>query len=84
MLCNIGMASFVVPAIAICAAVSAQTIQITSPVSGAVFAPGQTIPVSVNADPSVFQAVGVGGKYPIGPSPVLTAPPYQFQLPTPT
>jgi len=78
------LAGSAVPVVAICAAVPAQTIQITSPASGAVFAPGQTIPVSVNADPSVFQAVGVGGKYPIGPSPVLTAPPYQFQLPTPT
>jgi len=72
------------PALTLLASLAAapQTISITSPANGDIFHPGQAIPVTVDADPTVFRAVGVGGKYPIGRR-SLTAPPYRFQLPIP-
>ena len=81
------LARLAVPVFAVCVAASslpAQTVQIASPASGALFNPGQTIPVTVNADPSAFQTVVVAGQFPIGVSQILTAPPYQFQLQIPS
>jgi hypothetical protein len=60
-----------------------QTLQITSPANGAVFSPGQTIPVTISAAPSAFRTVAVAGDLPIRPSRPLTAPPYEFRMPTP-
>jgi hypothetical protein len=76
-----------VPLFALCvgaSSLSAQTVQITSPANGTLFNPGQTIPVTVSADPSAFQSVAVAAKWPIGLSQVLTAPPYQFQMQIPS
>jgi hypothetical protein len=61
----------------------AQTLQITSPAKGAVFHPGQTIPVTLSAAPSAFRTVAVAGDLPIRPSRPLTAPPYEFRMQTP-
>ena len=62
----------------------AQTLQITSPADGTVVAPGQVVTVTVAASPtSAFQAVIIVGGDPIGFSPVLVAPPYQFSIPIP-
>ncbi len=63
-------------------AAAPQTISITSPVEGEELHPGRPIPVTVNADPSVFQEVSVTGNDPIGRQ-SLIAPPYRFQLPIP-
>ena len=60
----------------------AQALQITSPANGTVVAPGQNIGVTV-ASSGTFQEVVVIGTGPIGMSPILTAPPYQFSVAIP-
>jgi Bacterial Ig domain/IPT/TIG domain len=62
----------------------AQTLQITSPVDGAVVRPGQTLTISVSASPpSAFQSMIIIGQGPLGYSQILTGPPYQFSLQVP-
>ncbi len=75
------------PLIILCISVALQaqpSLRITSPTDGTVFNPGQTIPVMVNAAPATFQTVIVAGDLPLGFSQILTAPPYQFQMPIPS
>lgn len=62
----------------------AQTLQITSPPSGTVVHPGQTVTVTVADSPTgSFQQVIVIGQGAIGFSQLLTAPPYQFSITIP-
>lgn len=60
-------------------------LQITSPSSGTVVSPGQTIAVTVTVSPgaSVAEMIIIG-EDPIGFSQVLTSSPYQFTLQLPT
>jgi len=58
------------------------TLQITSPVNGAVFSPGQTIQVSVSSSGGLSPVFVVGQN--IGFSTALSAPPYNFSLQIPT
>ena len=59
-------------------------LQITSPVNGAVFSPGQTVAVTVNPSGSGFSYIGVFGEDPLGFSALVSTAPYQFSLPIPT
>ncbi|MGA3019850.1 MAG: Ig-like domain-containing protein [Bryobacteraceae bacterium] len=61
-----------------------QTVQITSPQDGSVVSSGQTLTVTVTADPSAVQGVAVLGQSPLGSAPLLTAPPYQFNIDIPS
>ncbi|HEY1206582.1 MAG: Ig-like domain-containing protein [Bryobacteraceae bacterium] len=62
----------------------AQTLQITSPVDGAVVRPGQAVAVSVSASGASFQRMVVIGWNPIGLSQILAAPPWQFLVQIPS
>ena len=70
------------PAWILTASLSAQTLQIVSPVEGTVFHPGQTMVVTVDATPLAFKTVVVGGI--LGPPQSLSAPPYQFRMRIPS
>lgn len=70
-------------ALALASLVSAQKLQITSPASGTVANPGQTLTVTVAASGGTFKGVAVIGENPIGMSEFLTSPPYQFTIPIP-
>ena len=59
------------------------TVEITSPANGAVVYAGHTLLVVVKATPLAFQSVDVGLHAPIGNLWMLTAPPYEFQIPIP-
>jgi hypothetical protein len=61
--------------------ISASELTITSPTTGTVVVPGQTIPVSVSAR-STFQAIQVIGEN-IGITPPKQNPPYSFVLTVP-
>jgi hypothetical protein len=66
-------------------AASTQTLQITSPSADTVVNPGQMLGVTVVETPSgSFTQVVIIGENPIGFSPILTAPPYQFTIQIPT
>ena len=60
-------------------------LQITSPVDGSVFEPGQSITVNVSVDPSAsFTSVGIVVEdVGFGPAAIRTAPPYSFVLTLP-
>jgi uncharacterized protein YjdB len=58
----------------------AQTLQITAPADGALVYSGQTLTVTVNADPLAFQSVTVFSPDTEGKGTVLIAPPYQFSV----
>jgi len=62
---------------------SAQKLRITSPASGSVAYSGQTLLLTVDADPSTFRSVGILTDGRIGAVADLTAPPYRFSLPIP-
>ena len=70
-------------AVVAASALSAQTLQITSPSMGAVVNPGQSVAVTVSAT-GVFQQIFVVGADPIGISQTLSSPPYQFAIQIPT
>jgi hypothetical protein len=57
-------------------------LQIASPANGTVISSGRSFTVTVRADPSAFQLVGVIGGGPLGQTRALTAPPYQFTMST--
>jgi hypothetical protein len=61
---------------------AASGLTISAPLDGTSASPGTTLPVTVAASGS-FMEVVVVGEGPIGFSRVLTAPPYQFNLPLP-
>ena len=63
---------------------AAQSLQITSPASGTVANPGQTLTVSVAASGGTFQQVYILGQDPIPISQPLSSPPYQFTIQVPT
>jgi hypothetical protein len=64
---------------------SSPPIQITSPLNGAVFAPGSSIPVTVATAPNItLGQVAIVGQFPIGASTVLTSSPFQFSLAIPS
>ena len=56
------------------------TIRITSPAEGAIFHPGDTVPVSVSTSGAKFIMMSIEVGTPIDNSQVLTAPPYKFSL----
>jgi uncharacterized protein YjdB len=60
-----------------------QTLQISSPADGAVVTPGQTLTVTVNADPAAVSGVIIIGQTTLGITPLITAPPYQFSIDIP-
>ena len=60
------------------------SLRITSPSSGTVFAPGETVDITVEATPLAFRAVGVIGTLPLGFSQISRAAPYRFQIQIPT
>jgi uncharacterized protein YjdB len=62
----------------------AQTLQITSPASGTTVNPGQTASVTVAASGGVLTNVFVIGESPVGWSPVLNSPPYEFAIQIPS
>ena len=65
-------------------ALHAQSLQITSPASGAVLAPGSTTTVVVALAPGVsVRNVIIIGQTPIGFSEALTSPPFQFPITIP-
>jgi Bacterial Ig-like domain (group 2) len=59
------------------------TLRITSPASGTVFAPGQTLEITVEATPLAFRTVLVAGTQPLGFSQISRAAPYRFQIKIP-
>ena len=77
-------ASALLPALTLTVSLQASpAVTITSPVDGAVFHPGQTMIVTVDATPLAFKTVGVAGKLPLGFSKILYAPPYRFLMKIP-
>jgi hypothetical protein len=64
-------------------ALPAQTLQITSPADGILVNSGQTLSVTVNADPSVFQYVLVGTCLRNPAPPPQTGPSYLFNIQIP-
>jgi hypothetical protein len=71
-------------ALALTSLVSAQKLQITSPADGTAVSPGQALPVTVAASGGTFKDVVVIGEDPIGSSPMLSSPPYQFTVQIPS
>ena len=65
-----------------CGAMLAQKIRITSPADGVLVHSGEVLTVTVSADPSAFQSVGVGLPTKTGTLMELSAPPYVFKIPT--
>jgi hypothetical protein len=61
--------------------VAEPTLRITSPSSGTVFAPGQTLEITVEATPLAFRAVAVIGT--LGFSQISRAAPYRLQIQIP-
>lgn len=59
-------------------------LQITSPADGSTVTAGQNLTVTVAASGGIFDMVLVIGEDPIGFSPVLAAPPYQFTFTLPS
>lgn len=79
----IGMLSRCLSLLSICCAASwAQSVQITSPTDGSVFAPGDTISVSVSVQGGPFATVSLLGDH-VGMSGPLNASPYSFTLAVP-
>jgi hypothetical protein len=77
-----------VPIIVFCLAatelLAQPTLQITSPATGTVVRPGQTLTVKVTGSGAVFTQVGLLPEDPLIVSPeVLTAPPYEFTITIP-
>jgi len=67
----------------IASAAYAQTLRITSPSDGAVVNPGQTLSVTVSADPAAVQGVAIFGQSPLGSSALQTSAPYKFLIDVP-
>jgi hypothetical protein len=62
----------------------AQSLQITSPVDGTILSPGQTVTITINADPSAFAAIVLSCDPLLECPAPLTAAPYQFTLNIPS
>lgn len=81
--CPIWISSVALLACLLVAPVQAQpSLQITSPASGTVVNPGQSLTIIVAAS-GTFQEVAIIGPDPIGISQPITSPPYQFTVPIP-
>lgn len=71
-------------AMALASLAPAQTVQITSPSTGTVVNPGQTLTVTVAVSGATLIHAFAAGDTPIGFSQDLTSPPYQFNIQIPT